>query len=154
MASWDHVHNLMVEVGECLNLAQVSEFAAEDTWHLVTRSGSVEVDFDAAGDRVVLTSLVGIPNADQREGLFQELLAFNGREADPRGIRAGFVPDAAEVVLLADVPAAGLEVPPLVALVERLSDATLRWRSRLATVDAVTRPAAASGAFAAGMIRG
>jgi hypothetical protein len=34
MAGWDHVHNLMVELGDLMDLPQVSEYSDENAWHL------------------------------------------------------------------------------------------------------------------------
>ena len=63
MAGWDHVHNLMVELGDLMDLPQVSGYSDENAWHLVTEAGSIEVDYDDGGDRVLLTMPIGMPNS-------------------------------------------------------------------------------------------
>lgn len=131
MAGWEHVHNLMIEAGEAMDLEQVSEFAAENAWHLITRCGSVEVDYFDADDRLLLTAVAGAPEPERRNALFEELLAFNGKQPDPRGIRAGFLPSSAEVVILVEARATGLSAPTLVGLLERFCDATLHWQTRI-----------------------
>ena len=153
MAGWDHVHNLMVDVGDALDLEQVSEFAAENAWHLVTRCGSVEVDYVDANGRLFLTAAAGTLDPDRQEALFEELLLFNGAAADPRGVRAGFAAAAGEVVILADAPVAGLTATALTALVERLCDAALQWRARIETGGA-SGPSGAGDALTSAVIRG
>jgi hypothetical protein len=82
MAGWDHIHNLMVELGDLMDLAQISEYADQSVWHLVTEAGSIEVDYDDAGDRVLLlgfnwssqhlSALIAAPHQELR-------LAFSSR---------------------------------------------------------------------------
>lgn len=155
MPSFEHIHDLMVEVGDLMDLPQVSEYAAERSWHLVTRAGSVAVDYDEPSDRVLLTAPVGTPGPAGREALYEALLVHNGQAPDLRGVRLGLEEPGGEVVLTTERLGAGLDAGQLRAVLEGLVAAVEVWRERVDRAGgAEFAPADDRGASRPGMIRG
>lgn len=151
MSSFDHVHNLMVAIGDLMDLPQVTEYTEQSAWLLVTEAGPVVVDYEGGTDRLLLTSGIGTPEPGGRAALYQALLLHNEGLADPWGVRAGLDEPEGEVVLLAERRATGLDATGLQALLQELGVAATAWRERL-------RQPPADGAgiadmFGAGMIR-
>ena len=136
MAGWDHVHNLMVELGETMELPQVSEYAGENVWHLVTDAGSIEVDYDDAGDRILLTMPVGAPDPTVLEPVYEALLLHNGALPAAGGVCAGLEEPEGEIVLMQEHRATGLDGTGLRAMVEELMASAGAWRERLRDIRA------------------
>jgi hypothetical protein len=55
MAGFEQAHELMVAVGDLLDLAEVIEFESQARWELTTADGrTVDVAYDETTDRLVL----------------------------------------------------------------------------------------------------
>lgn len=156
MPSFEHIHNLMVEVGELMDLPQVSEFAEQRSWLLVTEGGPVAVDYDEAADRVLLTAPAGTPSPAGREALYEALLVHNGQAPDMRGVRLGLEEPDGEVVLTTERPGAGLDAGQVRSLLEGLAAAAEVWRDRVERADGAGSTTAEwqGGASQPGMVRG
>jgi hypothetical protein len=153
MAGWDHVHNLMVELGDLMDLPQVSEYSDENAWHLVTEAGSIEVDYDDGGDRILLTMPIGMPDSSALEAVYESLLVHNGALPASGGVRAGLEEPGGEVVLVREQPATGLDAASLRQLVEDLIGSAEAWRARLCDLPA-SASVNGSNAFRPDFIRG
>jgi hypothetical protein len=153
MAGWDHVHNLMVELGDLMDLPQVSEYADQSVWHLVTKAGSIEVDYDDVGDRILLSMPIGVPDGSKLEPIYESLLLHNGSLPASGGVHAGTEELGGEVVLMREHAAAGLDVQHLRTLVEQLMNVAGTWRERLRDLRA-SAPGVDAGGFRPDLIRG
>ena len=63
MSSWEQVHDLMVALGDLLDLPQVTELPDDDHWRLVTRDGNpLLADYDRDADCLYIATMLGRPH--------------------------------------------------------------------------------------------
>lgn len=150
---------LMAGVGPRLELAEVTAFAERGTWTLAADPSTVVfADWDEERQGVCLSAEAGIPprGADLAE-LYGTLLRFNNHWAETGGARTaldGPGPDAA-VVLIYDLPAAGLDLDRLALVLGNFLDTLRAWREIVAHDRAATPDEGTSfDPMRAGFIRG
>lgn len=132
MAGWDHIHNLMAEIGEQLDADQVTEFPDEGFWYVaLDDDAEVGVHYDEALDRIVLTHGLGRPAEGARLTMYDTLLAYNAQWHETGGIRMGLDEPGGDVVMIADLTATGLNAGDLAAVLADLVDKGRTWRELL-----------------------
>jgi hypothetical protein len=153
MSSWQAVHDLMTRVGPVLDLQQVTEFAEDQAWRLVfDASTGVDVDYDGRGDRLVLTATVAAVEAHAQAKSFEALLRYNYLWTQHGGVRAALDGAPGNVVLMIEVPAAGLDVSKLCTILQGFRAVVEGWRGVLASI-ASGSAASDTLVFSEGMIR-
>lgn len=137
MTTSQTVHDLMAQIGPVLDLAQVTEFAADDAWTLVFDDGQrVYAEFDDAGQRLVLTAEVSAVEEHTRARACEALLRWNYLWGSHGGVRAALDGAPGKVVLLLDLPLSGLELPQLCGVVRALGETADRWRDAFGSLGA------------------
>lgn len=131
MAGRKHVEALMREIGPQLGLMEVTEFAERGTWTLVVDEATVLfADYDDTHARLMLSAEIGEPAEAGRLRLYELLLRYNDAWRETGGGRMALDP-AGAVVLLVDLPVAGLDLPRLQATIGGFVEALGAWREVL-----------------------
>jgi hypothetical protein len=132
MTDFSHAHDLMLQVGDMLDLPQVTEFAENNSWLLVTKDNiAVSVELDSDNGRLMLTATVGAPSRERPADL-ETLLVHNMAWRETGGVRFALDQPGGEALLLFDVALAGLDASRLQALVGDLAAKAAVWRAYLA----------------------
>jgi Tir chaperone protein (CesT) family len=140
MTDFARAHDLMVQVGEMLDLPQVTEFAERQSWLLVTKNNtSVSIELDGDSGRLVLTASAGSPSRDRPTDL-ETLLVHNLAWRETGGLRFALDQPGGEALLLFDVAMAGLDASQLQALVGDLAAKAAIWRTYLSRSDEAAPP--------------
>ncbi len=155
MADRKHVQALMREIGPQSGLLEVTEFAERDVWTLIVDEATVLfADYDDAGARLMLSAEVGEPAEAGRLRLYELLLRYNDAWRETGGGRMALDP-AGAVVLLFELPVAGLELARLQAAIGGFTAALGGWREILAKAgDDAAGPTLPAAMMPGGMIRG
>jgi hypothetical protein len=131
MTDFSHAHDLMAQVGDMLDLPQVTEFAERQSWLLVTKDNvAVSVELDGDNGRLVLAASAGPPSRERPADL-EMLLVHNLAWRETGGLRFALDQPGGEAMLLFDVALAGLDASRLQALVGDLAAKAAVWRSYL-----------------------
>ena len=130
MASKQHVHTLMTEIGPLLELLEVTEFDDENVWTLVVDEDDVLfVDYEPETDRLVLSAEVAHPPGDtDLKGLYATLLTYNNQWQETGGTRMALDATDGNVVQIFELPAAGLDLHDLQIVVTNFVDLLKTWR--------------------------
>jgi hypothetical protein len=153
MAGADQVRLLLKDLGPTLELGEIHEAAGGNAWTLTTQAGAVFfLDYRPDDDRLWLSADAGTPRPDNRAELYPLMLTYNAQWQRTGGVRIALDAPEGEVVLAYDMPASGLDLPRLCAVIGNFQDMLDVWRDIVAGKG---EPAKAA-AFAApvGMIRG
>jgi hypothetical protein len=157
VASKEHVHSLMADLGPLLELLEVTEFAKENVWTLVVdEQTTVFADYDDGFGRVTLSADVAEVPPGGRERLYELLLTYNNQWSETGGVRMGLDAPGGSVVQMVDLPADGLDLPQLQAVVGNFVDKIRAWREIVAkSGDGLgLRDTGPEDPFMSGMIRG
>ena len=131
------IHELMAQAGPVLELEQVTEFAEDAAWALAfDRETQIDVEYDEAGARLVLTGNVGAVPEHARAKAYEALLQYTYIWTEHGGVRAALDPLNALVVLMVELPVAGLEISRLASVVQNFRGAIEGWRGVLASIAA------------------
>lgn len=132
MSGWQ-VHDLMVAVGDLLDLPQVTELPDDDHWRLVTAGGdTVLVDYDRDTGLLYLATMLGRPHAEARLRIYEMLLLYNGAARDTGGGRMLLEEPGGEAVLQQETATAGLDATALSAMLANLQEVAGLWRRLIA----------------------
>lgn len=132
MSDFGQVHDLMVAVGDLLNLPDVIEFESEARWELTWADGrTIDIVFDEATDRLVLEAVVGQPAAGARERMCEAMLVYNGSWRETSGARLTLDEPGGTATLLFDVRASGLAASDLQGILGNVLEVAGLWRDYL-----------------------
>lgn len=132
MAGREHVQALMRDIGPQLGLLEVTEFAVLHTWTLVVDETTVLfADYDDAGIRLMLSAEVAEPAEAGRSQLYELLLRYNDAWRQTGGGRMALDP-AGTVVLLFELPVAGLDLARMQTVIRGFVEVLHGWREALA----------------------
>lgn len=132
MTDFSQAHDLMVQVGDMLDLPQVTEFAERQSWLLVTKDNvAVSVELDGDNRRLALAASAGAPMRERPADL-ETLLVHNLAWRETGGLRFALDQPGGEALLMFDVVLAGLDASRLQALVGDLAAKAAVWRTYLA----------------------
>jgi hypothetical protein len=153
MSSERAVHELMLQVGPVLDLEQVTEFAEDHAWRLVFDAATaIDIEYDSYADRLVLTADVAPVELHAREKTFEAMLRYNYLWTEHGGVRAALDGAPGRAVLMIEMPASGLEMTRICAVLKNFSAVVEGWRGVLASI--ATAGGASDAPFnATGMIR-
>jgi hypothetical protein len=140
MTDFSQAHDLMVQVGDMLDLPQVTEFAERQSWLLVTKDNvAVSVELDGDNGRLVLAANAGAPSRERPADL-ETLLVHNMAWRETGGLRFALEQPGGEALLMFDVALSGLDASRLQALVGDLAAKAAVWRSYLTRSDTGAAP--------------
>jgi hypothetical protein len=106
IAGFEQAHELMVAVGDLLDLPEVIEFESQTRWEVTTADGQiVDVTYDEATDKLVLESVVGQPASGARERMYEAMLIYNGSWRETGGARLTLDEPGGTTTLLFDISA-------------------------------------------------
>ncbi|MBS1196605.1 MAG: type secretion chaperone, CesT family [Proteobacteria bacterium] len=135
MSSQRAIHELMAQVGPVLDLDRVTEFAEDQTWHLVfDESTSVDVEYDDDGNRLMLTGDVGAVPSQSREKAFEALLRYNYLWTEHGGVRGALDGSAGNVVMMVEMTASGLDITRLCSVLQNFRAVVEGWRDVLTSI--------------------
>ena len=136
---------LMESIGPASPAVSYVTQVSEDTWTVgLDEQSVVFLEFDAARDRLVLTSTLGRPREGDRERLYEALLGYNALWRETGGVQMALADG--EAMQAYSMPAADLELDILQATIEDFAGKASIWRSLMR--DGVTRNADSSSALA------
>lgn len=136
MTGFEVAQELMTEIGPAMELSEVTEFTEDESWVLVVDDETViAVDHDGDLGKLTLSVEVATPPAEHRLAVYEQLLAFNYQWPETGGQRfATESPDGGAVVLLVDLPLAGLDLTKLQATVGGFLSQVPLWRNLITQV--------------------
>lgn len=122
---------LLAEVAPILDLDALVQHEADDgaSWDLVfDDSLLVEAFHDQLGNKLVLTTNVGIPDDDRAGQLHKLLLQYNYLWRDTSGTRMSLEPPDGNVVMIYDLSLAGLDGVMLRNVLQNFTAAARAWK--------------------------
>lgn len=129
--------NLMAQVGPALELARVTAYAEDDAWSLVFDDeigSTIDAEWNESTESVVLTAEVATVPAPARARAFEALLQYNYFWSEHGGVRTALANSSGDVVLLFDLPLAGLDLPRLCEVLSNLNKIAASCRTVLTAV--------------------
>jgi hypothetical protein len=125
----EQVEKLLVEMGELLELPQITAAEEEPSWHLLTRDGEVvHVDFEQETSRLYLS--VGIGKARPED--YGLLLTYNSLWKKTLGLYCALEGPEGEAVLVFARVVSYLHPPRFAAIIEDVVGRAGIWRAYLA----------------------
>ena len=135
MSSQQAIHDLMGQIGPVLDLAQVTSFPDDACWRAVFDGGSwIDLEYDAAADRVVFTGNVGPVEEGARQRTYEALLRYSYAWTEHGGVRAALDGAPGNVVLMIEVAADSLDLPRLCQVLQNFKGVIEGWREVLAAI--------------------
>ncbi|SDG76746.1 type III secretion system chaperone [Propionivibrio dicarboxylicus] len=152
MSSQQTLRDLMTEIGPLLDLAQITEFSEDASWHLVFDTDiHMDIEYDPKGERLMITGdLSELPQ--ERENTCVALLRYNYLWTEHGGVRAALDGVPGRLVLMLEMPVARLEISRLCAALRNLRTVIETWRAILSGKTSA-REAAEQVITMAGIIR-
>jgi len=134
----EQIEKLLVEVGELLDLPQITAAEEEPSWHLLTRDGEVvHIDFEQETSRLYLS--VGIGKARPED--YGLLLTFGSLWKKTLGLYCALEGTEGEAVLVFVRVASYLQPPRFAGIIEDLVGRAAIWRAYLArSADSAVAP--------------
>lgn len=130
MSLQETAHHLMGEIGPLLDAERVTEFAEESAWSVGFSEGTaVHVELDDSAGRLVLTSDVAA--GGRPAGVYELLLRYNYLWTGHGGLRTALAGPDGPVVLMFELPVAGLEASRLCDVLANFRRAVEGWREIL-----------------------
>ena len=129
MATTEHVHHLLVELGPLLELGAVVEYDGQNAWSLgVDEETAVHAEFHADEDRLYLSANVASPPEARRAATYDLLLQYNNQWTETGGIRMALDGPAGRVVQITDLRVTGLDVSSLESALVSFLEKLRAWR--------------------------
>jgi len=142
MSSQEAIHDLIAQIGPILDLAQVTVFPEDSCWRAVFDAATwIDVEYEAAGDRLVLTGTVGPVEESARQRSYEALLRYTYIWTEHGGVRAALDGTPGNVVLMVELPAAGVDLPRLCQVLQNFRGVVGGWRELLVTIGSGSAPA-------------
>ena len=134
----EQIEKLLVEVGELLDLPQITAAEEEPSWHLLTRDGEVvHIDFEQETSRLYLS--VGIGKARPED--YGLLLTYGSLWKETLGLYCALEGVEGDAVLVFVRVASYLHPPRFAAILEDVLSRAAIWREYLArTGDSAVEP--------------
>jgi len=130
MANMEQMHDLMIEIGPLMELAEVVEFDNGAAWSLaIDDDVAVLAEYDPEQGRLHLTGEVGAPPAERRTATYETLLLFNGHWQETGGVRMALDEPGGLVLQVVDITADGLNAAALQMIVGNFVEKLLVWRT-------------------------
>jgi hypothetical protein len=129
--------NLMAQVGPTLELARVTAYADDNACSLVfddDAGRTIDAEWNASTESVVLTAEVTTVPTAARARAFEVLLQYNYLWSEHGGVRTALANASGDVVLLFDLPLAGLDLARLCEVLTNLNAIAASCRTVLAAV--------------------
>ena len=125
----EQIEKLLVEVGELLDLPQITAAEEEPSWHLLTRDGDVvNIDFEPETSRLYLSIGIGKAHPDD----YGMLLTYGGLWKKTLGLYCAIEGTEGDVVLVFSRVASYLQPPRFAGIIEDLVGRAAIWRAYLA----------------------
>ena len=132
MATNEHLHHMMSQIGQQLDLGEVTEFEDENLWILAfAEDFLVEATYVEDDGRLVLAASIGIPAEGREAEIYKLLLQYNYLWEETGGARTALDASEGEAYLMLDVPVANLELPEFQACLENFKEIVPCWRAIL-----------------------
>ena len=129
MSSLETIHELMQEASNLLDVAEVTERIDDPSWCFILDEDTyVDVDYDEAADRLVLSISLGPVPRERQEEIFKLLLAYNMLWRETGGGRMALDPESNEAEFLVDLPAAKTDVSAFCAVFDHFVANAQDWR--------------------------
>lgn len=126
----EDVHQWMSEIGPLLGLGEVIEYPGEALWIIVFQDGQVlEAEYDAPGERLLLSMDLGAPQAGEAAALHRLLLQYNHSWRQTGGVHMALAGDNAVQMLALAGPS--LERQTLARALAGLHANAALWRALL-----------------------
>lgn len=129
---------LLAEVAPVLDLDAVVQHADDHgtSWDIVFDSTLlVEAFFDEPGEKLVLTTDIGVPLEENAARMHRLLLQYNYLWRDTSGTRMALEEPGGNAVMIYDVPLAGLDAVLLRNILQNYAAAARAWITLIKTPD-------------------
>lgn len=128
MPSQQAIHDLMAQIGPVLDLAKVTEFSEEASWHLAFDADiGMDIEYDPDGERVMITGGIAAEPTN-REKVYEALLHYNYLWTEHGGVRAALDGLPGHLVLMLEVPISRLEMSYLCAVLQNFRTVIEGWQ--------------------------
>lgn len=132
MIELDELNALMTELGPKLDALQVKHFEGKNFWTvLFDEAVLLYVDLDPARQTLVVSADVAEPLPEARLARYEMILQYNNLWTETGGLRMALDSPEGVVVLLVDVPLAGITRETLATLCGNFVEAVHTWREIL-----------------------
>ena len=133
MSAKENCRALMNEVAPLIDALMVTEYESEGTWALqVDEAILLIVDLDEEDGRLVVSADAGRIQEGRQGEIHERLLRYNYCWRETGGVRMALDGPGGEVVQMADVPLAGLDVVRWHRILASFIDMLRAWREILA----------------------
>jgi hypothetical protein len=143
MAGRDSIQQVMADFGKTVGLDDLGLDEQDYCCLVIEQDLVINIEFDEAGERLMLYSKVGRPGPD-REAELTKILQANYLGRGTGGATLGLQPESGAVVLSREVPTAGIDVPSFSASLENFVNVAEAWTRRLADAVSLAQPSAGS----------
>lgn len=124
------VHQWMSEIGPLLGLGEVIEYPGQALWIIVFQDGqALEAEYDASGERLLLSMDLGAPEAGEAAALYRLLLQYNHAWRRTGGVRMALAGE--NVVQMLELAGPRLEAQTLARALAGLHANAELWRALL-----------------------
>ena len=140
----EQIEKLLLEVGELLDLPQITAAEEAPSWHLTTRAGAfVHVDFEPETSRLYLSTSLGKARPED----YGLLLTYSSMWRETLGLYCALDGPGGNAALVFARVASYLHPPRFAAILEDFVERATIWRAYLArSADSVEQPPVPAGA--------
>jgi hypothetical protein len=133
MTDMRDIQETMVDVGKLdesvLEILQISDDCLVARYEDV----DVEVEFDAASGRILLSTEIATPTPDKRLEIYETLLNYSLLWQETGGVRMALAGRGGPAIQMVDLETAGLRPDLLRTVLANLVDRTIIWRAFFAS---------------------
>ncbi|MEM6849333.1 MAG: type III secretion system chaperone, partial [Pseudomonadota bacterium] len=111
IATFDAVSDLLAEAGAVLDVDGIAAYEEERSWIVaVAEEGNeaITIDYEEDFAKLFITAALGTPPAAKRAATHTFMLEYNAMWTDTGGVRLGLSPESGDILLIHDLPLAGL----------------------------------------------
>jgi hypothetical protein len=106
------------------------------SWSVHYEQAHVDLEFDAAGDRLLLTATIGAPPEARRAALYETALMYSLLRLQTGGVSMALTGPGGEMAQLVEARASQASPQSLALILGNLVDRTLAWRALFADAEA------------------
>jgi hypothetical protein len=131
----NHPSHLLTEVAPLLDLDTLAEHEGEEStsWDLLLPDGLlIEAFHDSGAEKLVFTSDLGAPPASHAGALCRLFLQYNYLWRETSGVRMAMEPPSGSIVMIYDLPLAGLDTVLLRNVLQNFAATARTWALYLA----------------------
>lgn len=129
VSPFEHIHQLMCEIGPATGAQQVTGSAEDRLWQVVLDGEAVfDLEYDAAFERVVISARIGALPRARREQVCTLFLNVNFAWRETDGVRIAVDPRTDGIVMMFEMPVSVLGLARLCTVLCNLRAKLNAWR--------------------------